>query len=600
MKLRPVEPETPFDPEKLARVMFWQGYTVTQISEITGSARSTVQSWKDRGKWDEATPLDQVEQVTSARYIQLVMKNEKTGSDYKEIDLLGRQMTQFAKIRRYEAPGGHEGDLNDKVENRNAKPKKKARKNLIDRETAEKLVEAFGPNLFQHQINWRNSTGLSTRMLLKSRQIGATYYFARERFMWAMETGNSQAFISASRAQANLFRQYIFDFVYRTTGVELKGDPIIVERGDDEDGNPLEPFTLRFLGTNYRTAQSYASDVIIDEYAWIHGFQEIYDVASGMASHKRFSVTLFSTPSTIAHESYQMWTGETFNRDRTKGERVKIDVSHAALKDGVMGPDGIFRQIITLQDAIDLGFDEIDVERQRLRYSVDRFNNLYNCEFVDDSQSSFPLSLIRPCMVDSWEVWKDYQPYAIKPYAGEVWLGYDPQESENGDNAALVAVAAPKDNKGKFRLLEKIQFKGKDYEEQAAEIKRLKAKYHVTEIAIDTTGMGNSVYKMVLKFHPTARRIDYSPVVKGEMVLKAQNVFRNRRIEMDLGWTDMAAALMSIHPEITKGGRQITYVARRSADTGHGDLGWALLHVLWCEPLDISETSQKSRVRVLS
>ncbi|EGF93119.1 terminase, ATPase subunit [Asticcacaulis biprosthecium C19] len=103
----------------------------------------------------------------------------------------------------------------------------------------------------------------------------------------------------------------------------------------------------------------------------------------------------------------------------------------------------------------------------------------------------------------------------------------------------------------------------------------------------------------MVKFFVRARRIDYSVHVKSLMVLKAQNVFRNRRIEFDLGWTDLAAALMSIHPEITKGGREITYVARRSAETGHGDIGWALLNCLYCEPLDAGEGGQKAKVRVL-
>jgi hypothetical protein len=55
----------------------------------------------------------------------------------------------------------------------------------------------------------------------------------------------------------------------------------------------------------------------------------------------------------------------------------------------------------------------------------------------------------------------------------------------------------------------------------------------------------------------------------------------------------LAQALMSIHPQLTKGQKQLTYVARRSAATGHGDLGWALLHALSCEPLDANDGGHK-------
>jgi hypothetical protein len=56
---------------------------------------------------------------------------------------------------------------------------------------------------------------------------------------------------------------------------------------------------------------------------------------------------------------------------------------------------------------------------------------------------------------------------------------------------------------------------------------------------------------------------------------------------------------MSIHPQLTKGQRQLTYVARRSAETGHGDLAWALLHAIYCEPIDATDgVGRKTKVEV--
>jgi len=381
----------------------------------------------------------------------------------------------------------------------------------------------------------------------------------------------------------------------------LKGEHLTIQRGESEDGEALEPFTMYFLGTNYRTAQSYHGDVYIDEVFWIYGFDQLNKVASAMASQKRYHKTYFSTPSTINHEAYPMWSGERFNKRRPKNEQIKIDIGHKVLKDGKSGADRIWRHIVNIHDAEEQGCDLFDIEELKFEYSVDEFNNLFLCDFVDDSQSSFPLALVQPCMVDSWDVWKDFQPYALRPFAdGEVWIGYDPAESEDGDNASCVVVAPPAGGKGKFRVLEKLTWKGKDYEAQAAEIRKLTRKYRVTEIAIDGTGMGSAVYQLVSKFFPMARRIDYSPLVKTQMVLKAKNVFSKRRIEFDSGWTDLARALMSIHPQLTKGQKHITYVARRSAETGHGDLAWALLHALFCEPMDATDGGgiRKSSVEV--
>ncbi|WP_443750393.1 terminase large subunit domain-containing protein [Asticcacaulis solisilvae] len=591
----------PFDPERIARTLYWCGWRVQQISDVLEIARSTVQSWKDRQKWDEDSPLTQAEMTTAMRYNMLVMKDQKTGQDFKEIDLLGRQMAQMARIRRYDAPGGHEGDLNEKVGNRNAGPKKqKSPPNLISKESIDKLKAALERGMYVFQETWWNAQSERIRMLLKSRQIGATYHFAHERLLRALETGNNQIFISASRNQANIFRQYIIEWVQKETGIKLKGDPLVIERGEDEDGQALEPVTLYFLGTNYRTAQGYHGDVIIDECFWIYGFEQLYKVASAMATQKRYTITLFSTPSSITHEAYNLWSGERFNKRRQKADRVKIDISHKALKRGVRCADNIWRQIVTLDDAVASGYDLIDAESLQLEYGVSEFENLFRCMFIDDSESAFPMQLIHPAMIDTWEVWRDFEPYNARPYGdGEVWLGYDPNEG-GGDDAGLVAVAPPNGPKGKFRVLEKKKLTGLDFEAQNRVIKEWARRYRVTEISIDGTGTGAAVYQLVSKWFPTARRIDYSPMVKTLMVQKAQNVFRNRRIEFDAGWTDLAMALMSIHPQLTAGQKQMTYVARRSAETGHGDLAWALLHVLYCEPLETADGgSKKSTLEIM-
>ena len=48
-----------------------------------------------------------------------------------------------------------------------------------------------------------------------------------------------------------------------------------------------------------------------------------------------------------------------------------------------------------------------------------------------------------------------------------MWAGYDPQDSEDGDNAALVIMAPPEREGGTFRILEKHQLRGLDFEQQA-------------------------------------------------------------------------------------------------------------------------------------
>ncbi len=577
-----------------ARSLYWRGWAISQIADELGLPYATVSSWKVRHKWDQASAIERAEEGTLERYLMLIAKEQKTGSDYKEIDLLGRQFERMARQRKYLGEGGNEADLNpDRAKGAKATNKKKDKtKNLITPEMAAQLRADLETGLFGHQSVWLTSTSLRTRMILKSRQIGATWYFARERLLVALETGKNQIFISASRAQANIFRNYIVQWVQKVCGIELKGDPMVIQRGADEDGTPIEAVTLYFLGTNYRTAQGYTGDVIIDECFWIYGFEELFKVASAIATHKQFTRTLFSTPSTLAHEAHPMWTGERVNKRRAKRDRIKIDISHDHLKAGALGADNVWRQIVTVFDAIEGGFDLVDVEELQLEYAADEFDNLFRCIFLDDSQSMFPFALMRRCMVDSWDAWsRDFEPYALRPFGdGEVWIGYDPNASESAtaDEAALVAVAPPLKPGGKFRILEKQRIKGKDFEGQAAAIKDMAQKYRVTRIGIDTTGAGKAVHQLVSKWFPLAEAYHYSVHLKAQMVLKAKNVISAGRLEFDAGWMDVLQAFMAIKPEFTSKG--VTYTADRAGGIGHADVAWAVMHAIYFEPLDSTQS----------
>lgn len=563
-----------------------------RISEHLGEKATTIHSWKRRDRWDEYSPVERAESSTEARYIQLLWKEPKEGADYKEIDLLGRQMERLARVKKYSTGGGNEADLNPAVENRNAKTRAGTRKqparNAISETQQEALVEGFMKSLFPYQKVWYRA-GLVQRIrnILKSRQIGATWYFAREAFIDALETGRNQIFLSASKSQAHVFKGYIKQFAADIAGVELQGDPMVLPNGA----------TLYFLGTNSRTAQSYHGNVYMDEYFWIQKFQEFRNVASGMASHKHWRLTYFSTGSSVSHEAHPFWTGDLFNEGRATKDRVKLDVSHAALVDGRLCEDGQWRQMVTIHDAEAGGCDLFDIDQLRRENNPQDFNNKYLCEFIDDGQSIFPLATMQRCMVDSWTLWDDFKPFAQRPMGyREVWVGYDP--SRSGDNAALVVIAPPLVEGGKFRILDRVQFSGMRYEEQAERIKRVTEAYNVTFIGIDRTGIGDLVYELVQNFYPGVRGFQYSPMVKTRLVLKAMDVIGKGRMEFDAGWTDMAAAFMAIKKTTTAGGGQMTFEAGRSEATSHADLAWATMHALANEPLEGRSATNQSRMEI--
>lgn len=562
------------DPRKAARALYWQGWRVSSIARHLELNRSTVETWKQRENWDKASPIDTVEMTIEMRVNALVAKEKKEPGDYKEIDLLMRQLERSARVRKY-SETGKESDLNPNVEARSAAPKKKAARNEFSDAQVARLHEAFLDCQFDYQKVWYRNGHHRTRNILKSRQIGATFYFGREALDDALQTGRNQIFLSASKAQAHVFKQYITQFAREAADVDLTGDPIVLPNDA----------TLYFLGTNARTAQSYHGNLYVDEYFWIARFKELQAVASGMAMHKKWRETYFSTPSSLAHQAYTFWNGQHINRGRAKADHVHFDVTHEALARGRLCEDGQWRQIVTVEDALRGGCSLFDLEELRRKYSPEDFANLLMCQFIDDTASVFTLANLQRCMVDSWEVWTDFEPLLLRPFGYRgVWVGYDP--ALTGDSAALSVVAPPVVPGGPFRVLEKHQFRGMDFEAQAAKIKEITQRYHVTYMAIDTTGMGQGVYQLVRQFYPGAVALNYSPEVKGMLVLKGLSVVNGGRLQFDAGWTDMAAAFMAIKKTVTASGRQVTYTAGRSEETGHADLAWSVLHAISNEPLE--------------
>ncbi|QQA62420.1 terminase ATPase subunit family protein [Aeromonas caviae] len=563
------------EPRRQAMHLYFQGYKIRAIAELLATPEGTVGTWKSRDGWDDIKPIDRVDFAIEARMCQLIAKEVKTGGDFKEIDLLGRQLERIARVHKY-SNGGNEADLNPKVANRNRGPKKAPERNVVEPEQQERLIERFESTMFGYQRTWYEAGNqYRIRNLLKSRQIGATYFFAFEAFIDALVTGRNQIFLSASKAQAHVFKQYIIQFA-KDEGVELKGDPMVLPNGAH----------LYFLGTNARTAQSYHGNIYMDEYFWIHGFLEFRKVASGMAMHKKWRQTYISTPSSLSHPAYAFWSGANFNRGKPKADRVEIDLSHANLSGGKLCADGQWRQIVTVEDAVRGGCDLFDLDQLRSEYSDDEYLNLLMCIFMDDTSSVFPLAMLQRCMVDSWEVWEDYKHFAMRPMGNRpVWIGYDPAKGGQGDSAGCAVLAPPAVPGGKFRVLERHRWSGMDFDAQARAIKAMCERYNVGYIGIDTTGIGEGVYQLVKQFYPAATPIQYNPSVKIQMVMKAQDVMNKGRLEFDSGWTDLAQAFMSIRRAVTAGGKLPTFEASRSEETSHADIAWATMQALLHEPL---------------
>ncbi|UWS30660.1 terminase large subunit domain-containing protein [Erwinia pyrifoliae] len=552
-----------------AKQLYWQGYPPAEIARLMGINQNTIYAWKKRDEWDDTSPIQRVSQSMDARLIQLTGKNEKTGGDFKEIDLLTRQLKKLSDGQPAAAAG--------------KQPRKRTLKNHFTEQQTIALREKIIASLAQHQRDWHEQQDRRNRMLLKTRQCGATWYFSREALLRALRDDvqyayqRNQIFLSASRRQAHQFRGFI-QKVAEEVDVELKGgDKIVLSNGAE----------LHFLGTSAATAQSYTGNLYFDEFFWTGNFTKLRKVAGAMATLKGLTRTYFSTPSSETHEAYPFWTGDRWNEKRPKAQRKAFDVSWKALNSGLLCPDKTWRQIVTLKDIIDQGWEYTDLEEIQEENSEDEFRNLYMCEFVRDGESAFNLNTLIGCGADGYDEWPDWKPFANRPMGHRpVWLGYDANGSSgNGDAGALSVVVPPLVPGGKFRTVETEQVRGLEFEEQAKVIEKFTLKYNVQHIGIDVTGgNGEAVYQIVKKFFPMAIPYTMSLASKRALVLKMLQIIRAGRWEYDRSERALVNAFNSVRKVKTPGGF-ITYDTDRSRGVSHGDLAWANMLAVINEPL---------------
>lgn len=575
-----------------AKTLYVRRMTPAEISKELNIPQRTIYNWAEKFGWADLIAHDSIEEAISRRYIALSDKSNKTELELQELrDLIAHHVKIIGQRNKHaermaEINARAQRDTPGATDESGERKRKKYRKNDVSGLTAEQLDTFAREHLFDYQLYCRDHKYEDWRFILKSRQIGMTYYFAFEAFEDAVTTGDHQVFFSASKAQAEIFKQYIFEIAEQHFGITLSGAGNKVKLSNGA--------VLRFLSTNSSTAQGFNGHLYGDEVFWIPRFKKLHDVASAMTTQSRFRTTYFSTPSAKTHEAYDVWTGDHWKDGDPKRKVIPFPTDKALQSAGQRCPDTLWRYVITMEMAIDGGLGKlVDIKRLRNRYNETTFNMLYMCVFVDSKDAVFKFSELQRCAVDATR-WGDYDPTAARPFGDrEVWAGFDP--ARTGDNSTFVLIAPPLYAVERFRVLAVYHWQGLSFSHQAKQIKELMRRFNITHIGIDITGIGRGVFELVSKFAPReARPIHYTLDNKNDLVLKMIDTIDRNRIEWGADAIDEVSgdraeiipSFMAIRRAITKGGGKMTFVAERSEKTGHADIFFAISHAMINEPLD--------------
>ncbi|HEP0305473.1 TPA: terminase family protein [Providencia rettgeri] len=576
-----------------ARTLYLKGWNAKDIAAELSIPPRTVYHWSDKYQWAEMIPPQSVEAAIARRIDILSQREKKTPLELEEmhnlvaqhVKLMAQQNKHAEKMAEIQAKAtlttysGEENGYTIEGEKR-----RQSKKNDVSSLTPEMLDEAAQSHLFGYQLHCRANKDYRFRFILKSRQVGMTYYFAWEAFEDAVLTGFNQVFFSASRNQSEIFRFYIIEIARQHFDITLTGNPIRLSNGA----------ILRFLSTNVSTAQGFNGHLYGDEVCWIPKFQKLHEAASAMATQKRFRTTYFSTPSAKIHQAYPVWTGDEWKGEDKKRNNLIFPSDNDLRDGGRLCPDDKWRYIITMDDAVNQGLEKlVDIADLRNRYSENAFNQLYMCQFVDNKDAVFKFSELEKCEVDT-AFWEDYFPESARPFGNrEVWGGFDPARS--GDNSTFVIVAPPILEGEKFRVLAVYCWQGLNFTYQANQIKDLMRRFNLTHIGIDVTGIGRGVYDLVERFAPReAHPILYNVESKNRLVLKMVDLVEQKRLEwgkdaldeVSRNRAEITPSFMAIRRTMTKSGNAMTFVAERTESTGHADVFFAISHAVINEPLD--------------
>lgn len=578
-----------------ARHLYLKKWSPQEIArELKLPTARPVYYWAEKYNWRNLIDEKGIEELIGLRILALMEREGKTEAEIKELDtLIERDIQYKAQRAKQHAKAKQDSADDDGVDlshifggepkkKGGKKEQKKAVKNDISHITPE-MFQPFLDTLFDYQLTCRANKHHDVRNILKSRQIGATYYFAFEALEDAILTGDNQIFLSASKRQAEIFKTYIVKMARQYFEVELKGSPIILSNGAE----------LHFLSTNKSTSQGNSGHVYGDEYAWLRDFEAFHTVTSAMATHKKWRETYFSTPSSKHHDAYRFWSGELWKDGDPKRKDVVFPNFDEMRDGGRLCPDGAWRYVVTIEDAVKGGADVLfDIDKLKQKYNKLAFNQLFMCHWVDDADSIFTISKLLKCAVDIAK-WKDFDPTADQPFGNrEVWGGYDPAHS--GDGASFVIVAPPAMDGEKYRVLARYQWHGISYTYQAEQIKQLYQQYHFSYIGIDATGVGQGVYEMVKEFaRREATPIVYNPETKTGMVLKVHDLVEHGKLEWNEEEKDIPASFLMIRHTATSSGNTMTFTAERTSKLQHADIFFAIANAINRKELNDNKPKRK-------
>jgi len=341
-----------------------------------------------------------------------------------------------------------------------------------------------------------------------------------------------QLIVSASERQAAkvLSKAHKFAETAILAGVPIKITSVSESRL--KFGNGAE---ILSLPQNPETIRGFTGSIFLDEAAHYRNGKAIYEAIFPTIT-RGGRLRICTTPLSESGLFWDLWTN-----DSNKFWKYKLDINKA-IKDGLQLFD---------EDGNPAGADFL-----RANMDEEGFRREYLCEFVDESTSYFPFSLIYDC-VGQW-----------RSGAGVRYLGVD--VARKHDFTAIYVLEQLGDT---FGVKRSEVVKGANFETQKKLVKAIIEAEDIKRGLIDESGLGMQLAEEINKEFPQVRGMYFTNDKKEEMAVDLKRHFENQQIVIPDD-RDLVNDIHSVKRHVTGAGN-FRFDAERTAK-GHADRFWAL------------------------
>lgn len=487
------------------------GDSAAEIALRLGCSARTIRDWVKAGDWGaELRARRETTAGLEAQILRLSRVANPTTAQAHRLAMLTRSLERLRK----------------------AAPVPKPRPRVQQAVSTEALARVLDPDygLYDYQIEFLKSEE-RYRLVLKARQIGFSYVVGLAVLLGAL-AGRPQIVVSASERQAQIILNYVRVHAGR---MEIALDE------DTAKALKVKGTDIIAVSTNFRTAQGFAGDVWLDEFAWVRNQKLLWAAIIPSITAIGGRVTVFSTPFLPGSLFWEMATNHK-------------------------GKYGHFRQwTYTIHDAIAQGMPlPGGLDELRMLFDSESWAMFYECQWAENGSALL-----------SWELLHSLTDPALDPSKfGRLRGGVDVGRINDRTAIALMGQEALGRKWGdRFALVHHEMHKGLPFASQKAMVLDADQRFDVDGWKIDKTGLGMQLAEELQAAHPERfEGVWFSAQRKAKLALNLLKLAEDRRLILpnDPG---VLAQLHSVQKVIS--GQSIKYDAERN-DDGHGDMFWAV------------------------